>query len=257
MPELDCASFDEDKKEKDSDKEDKTEDLNAQTIKPTKSPGARSAPLAVSLSEEVVPAVEDYSDLAPEEDEQKLQEKVANFKVNFAASHPIGEDPVSLLFQMKNPVRKGLFHPDDIKTVGITAPPGPFSAPVPGLSQKLSRPNFRLTMNGNMNTYRSTGSGGSGSVGRTDAKKIQNNALNSDLEKFDKYAEEDDEDYEDVFGKPNGASEYSSAAVIMTDGSCLFYLYADVEPSMQSLKLNTWLSNKSCVCVTRNIFEGH
>lgn len=45
-------------------------------------------------------------------------------------------------------------------------------------------------------------------MGRTDAKKIQNNALNSDLEKFDKYAEEDDEDYEDVFGKPNGTSEY-------------------------------------------------
>ena len=45
-------------------------------------------------------------------------------------------------------------------------------------------------------------------MGRTDAKKIQNNALNSDLEKFDKYAGEDDEDYEDVFGKPNGTSEY-------------------------------------------------
>jgi len=109
---------------------------------------------------------------------------------------------------MKNPVRKGLFHPDDIKTVGITAPPGPFSAPVPDLSRKLSRPSLRFTMNGNMNTHRSTGSGSGGSMGRTDAKKIQNNALNSDLEKFDKYAEEDDEDYEDVFGKPNGTSEY-------------------------------------------------
>jgi len=86
MPELDCTSLDEDKKEKELDKEDKIEDLNAQTIKPTKSPGARSVPLAASLSEELVPAVEDYSDLAPEEDEQRLQEKVANFKVNFASS---------------------------------------------------------------------------------------------------------------------------------------------------------------------------
>jgi len=84
MPELDCASLDEDKKEKD--KEDKIEDLNAQTIKPTKSPGARSVPLAASLPEKLVSAVEDYSDLAPEEDEQRLQEKVANFKVNFTFS---------------------------------------------------------------------------------------------------------------------------------------------------------------------------
>jgi len=84
MPELDCASLDEDKKEKD--KEDKIEDLNAQTIKPTKSPGAQSVPLTASLPEELVSAVEDYSDLAPEEDEQRLQEKVANFKVNFTFS---------------------------------------------------------------------------------------------------------------------------------------------------------------------------
>jgi len=39
--------------------------------------------------------------------------------------------------------------------------------------------------------------------------------------------------------------------VIMTDGFCC--LYADVEPSMQSLKLNTWLSNKSNASVTLNI----
>jgi hypothetical protein len=28
-----------------------------------------------------------------------------------------------------------------------------------------------------------------------------------ELDKFDKYAEGDDEDYEDVFGKPNGTSK--------------------------------------------------
>jgi len=60
-----------------------------------------------------------------------------------------------------------------------------------------------------MSNHRSTGSSGGGSVGRADAKETWGNALNSDLEKFDKYAEEDDEDYEDVFGKPNGASKYS------------------------------------------------
>lgn len=45
----------------------------------------------------------------------------------------------------------------------------------------------------------STGSGGS--VGRAEARRIQNVA------EFGKYAEDDDEDYEDVFGKPNGTSE--------------------------------------------------
>jgi len=43
---------------------------------------------------------------------------------------------------------------------------------------------------------------------------------------------------------------------MMTDGF-LFILYADVEPSMQSLTLNTWLSNKSYVSVTHNILEEH
>lgn len=86
MLELDRASLDEDKKDKGLDREDKTEDLNAQTIKPKKSPGVRSAPLAAPLSEELSPAVEDYSDLAPEEDEQRLREKVADFKVNLAPS---------------------------------------------------------------------------------------------------------------------------------------------------------------------------
>lgn len=56
-------------------------------------------------------------------------------------------------------------------------------------------------MNGS--TQRSSGSGG-GSIGRADAKKIQSG---NDLDKFDKYAEEEDEDYEDVFGKPSGTSE--------------------------------------------------
>ncbi|KAF9453114.1 Pkinase-domain-containing protein [Macrolepiota fuliginosa MF-IS2] len=182
----------------DEEKEDKTEDLNAQTIRPTKSPGTRPVPLAIPPSAEISPIVEDYSDLAAEEDEEWLEGKVADFK-------------------MKNSVRKGLFHPDDIKTVGLAASPGPLSAPLPGLSRKSSRPGLS-TVNGN--SQRSVSSGG-GSFGRADAKKAQ---TAGDSEKFDKYAEVDDEDYEDVFGKPNGTN---------------------IEPSMQSLRLNTRLSNKS------------
>lgn len=66
----------------DEEKEDKSEDLNAQTIRPTKSPGTRPAPLATPPSAEMSPIVEDYSDLAAEEDEEWLKGKVADFKVS-------------------------------------------------------------------------------------------------------------------------------------------------------------------------------
>ncbi|KAF7767933.1 hypothetical protein Agabi119p4_7176 [Agaricus bisporus var. burnettii] len=182
----------------DEEKEDKTEELNAQTIRPTKSPGTRPVALTAPPASDMSTIVEDYSDIAAEEDEGWLEEKVADFK-------------------LKNSFRKGLFHPDDIKTVGLSAPAALNSAPLPGLSRKSSRSGFS-TMNGS--TQRSSGSGG-GSIGRADAKKIQSG---NDLDKFDKYAEEEDEDYEDVFGKPSGTN---------------------VEPPLQSLRLNTRLSNKS------------
>ena len=63
------------------DKSDVNED-NAQTIRPTKSPGAKTVPLAQAPPANIAPIVEDYSDLAIEEDEDWLQEKVADFKVH-------------------------------------------------------------------------------------------------------------------------------------------------------------------------------
>jgi hypothetical protein len=56
---------------------------NAQTIRPTRSPGLNTIPLAQPPSSEIQPIVEDYSDMASEEDEELLQAKVANFKVRF------------------------------------------------------------------------------------------------------------------------------------------------------------------------------
>jgi hypothetical protein len=53
---------------------------NAQTIRPKRSPGLKAVPLAQPPSSNIVPIVEDYSDVA-EEDEVQLQEKVADFKV--------------------------------------------------------------------------------------------------------------------------------------------------------------------------------
>lgn len=54
---------------------------NAQTIRPTRSPGTKPVALAQAPAFGIAPIVEDYSDLATEEDEDWLQEKVADFKV--------------------------------------------------------------------------------------------------------------------------------------------------------------------------------
>ena len=58
------------------------------------------------------------------------------------------------------------------------------------------------------------------SMGQAEARKLLNQ------QEFGKYAEDDDEDYDDVFGKPNGTMAGSG----------------------QTLQLNTRLSNKSWVC---------
>jgi hypothetical protein len=70
---LDKTTVDEDKTE--------TEDLS-RTIRPTRSPGANPKSLVKPPPVEMGPIVEDYSDLADEEEEIYLQEKVADFKVS-------------------------------------------------------------------------------------------------------------------------------------------------------------------------------
>ncbi|KAF9241075.1 hypothetical protein BU15DRAFT_87319 [Melanogaster broomeanus] len=199
--------------EKTTAEDDKPEaDDNAQTIRPHRSPGGPGTiPLAKAPAADIVPIVEDYSDLAADEDDFILQEKVAGFK-------------------MKNSVRRGLFHPDDIKTLGITPnSPGPLSAPLPGLSRKSSRPSLSpaapngpppgsMRSHSRSSSFVGSGSSGTGSFGRSEAKRV------TSAPEFDKYAEEDDEDYDDVFGKVGGTT---------------------LEQPMQTLQLNTRYSNKS------------
>ena len=107
---------------------------------------------------------------------------------------------------MKNNVRRGLFHPDDIKIIGLSSiAPGPLSAPLPSLSRKSSRPS--ISPLGSLgpsfsHSHSRSGSlaaplGSAGSFGHAEAKKLQNQT------EFGKYTEDDEEDYEDVFGKPN------------------------------------------------------
>jgi hypothetical protein len=75
--------------EKTSIEDEKLEgDDNAQTIRPNRSPaGPGTIPLAKAPSADIIPIVEDYSDIAPEEDEFLLQEKVADFKVGAILYH--------------------------------------------------------------------------------------------------------------------------------------------------------------------------
>lgn len=152
--------------------------------------------------------MEDYSDIA-EADE--LEHKVADFKVS---SMLLPWDHFDRL-QLKNPTRRGLFHPDDINvyTFGPTST-GPKSAPLPNLSKKASRSSLGPLIapsggsNGPLPIHsRSASATSSGSFGPSEARQLQSQ---TDLE-FGKYAEKEDDDYDDVFGKPSGASKFANA----------------------------------------------
>lgn len=56
---------------------------NAQTIRPTWSPTSGKLTLAAAPPASMAAIVEDYSDLAAEEDDDWLQDKVADFKACF------------------------------------------------------------------------------------------------------------------------------------------------------------------------------
>lgn len=200
------------------------ENDNAQTIKPNKSPGPPSGiPLSKAPSADIIPIVEDYSDLLGEDDDMALQSKVEGFKQRNEQS-----------------LRRGVLHPDDIKNFGLGHSP---TLPPIELSKKRSRPalapilpspslipgpqsaSASLRSSGLHNSSHSRASsfvgpyssGSTGSMGRAEGSRTAQSAT-----EFHKYTEADDEDYEDVFGKPNGTTSEQSA-----------------------LKLNTRLSNRS------------
>jgi hypothetical protein len=156
-----------------------------------------------------------------------------------------------LLIKLKNSLRRGLFHPDDIKTIGL-APvgSGPMSAPLPSLSRKSSRPSIspRGTLGSSSGsgvvTPVSTSSGhhrsnsfANGSLGKADFQKQQ--------AEFGKYAEDDEEDYEDVFGKPNASCEYANLCLACLCGAPSGLLFR-CSRHLWSLSQNTQLI--ICIC---------
>ncbi|KAL1746839.1 hypothetical protein HDZ31DRAFT_33179 [Schizophyllum fasciatum] len=202
--------------DKSTSEEERTDgDDNAQTIRPHWSPSSGPVPLAKAPASEMNAIIEDYSDLAEDDD---LEGKVADFK-------------------MKNSFRRGLFHPDDIKVLGLNSagPSAPLSAPLFSDSppRRSPRPSPIMLPTGKIAPSPATaqprharsssfagnlGEMRTSSMGQAEARKILNQ------QEFGKYAEDDDEDYDDVFGKPNGTM---------------------AGPEGQTLQLNTRLSNKS------------
>ncbi|KAJ7457589.1 hypothetical protein B0H11DRAFT_1818203, partial [Mycena galericulata] len=234
---------------------------NARTIRPNKSPAAKPPiPLAkappgemhgigeVDVDSDPDPGDaddDDYSDLVGGEEEGVLESKVADFKMKhsfrqglfhpddiktFGLGRAAGPGPLSA------PSLSGLFgrSTSDPKPARpplsplVTTPPltGPASASASsslrtnsGLAAGPASPvpaSLRLS-HSRSSSFAGTSVGIGGSVGRAEARRMLNEA------EFGKYAEEDDEDYEDVFGKPNGTTLEQPAA----------------------LQLNTRLSNKS------------
>ncbi|KAH9831359.1 kinase-like protein [Rhodofomes roseus] len=185
---------------------------NAQTIRPTRSPAGPTTvplPMVTMPDTEAESGFDDFSDIL--DDDDKLQEKVADFK-------------------MKNSFRRGLFHPNDIKTYGLgNTSPGPMTAPLPDLGYKKSRPGLSPVVatpplagpsssrGAHSRSSSFIGPSGSGSFGRAESRRYPSQP------EFGKYAEDDDEDYDDVFGKANGTASHP----------------------IGTLQLNTRLSNKS------------
>lgn len=97
-------------------------------------------------------------------------------------------------------MKKGIFHPNDLKTIGLGSPgsspisPPPLPLDIPKNNSKASPPVHTRS--------HSRASSLGGSIGRSDARRTLSGS--SDLER---YTEAEDEDYEDVFVKPSGNSE--------------------------------------------------
>ncbi|KZO92675.1 Pkinase-domain-containing protein [Calocera viscosa TUFC12733] len=173
-----------------------------QTIRPSRSPSGLPPPsippkTPVSAPAKLGPIEEDYSDLFGEDqDDANLMEKVAKLKITNGKGK--------------------LMRPEDIKTVGLDSssasktaplmnrPTRPSISPLSGAFESPSHPRSKSFTAGSMSLGRATG------LRSQSSRELQ------------KYSESEDEDYDDVFGKPT-----------------------TLNAGIETLKLNTRLSNKS------------
>ncbi|KAF8746478.1 Serine/Threonine protein kinase, catalytic domain, partial [Rhizoctonia solani] len=198
---------------------------NGQTIRPTRSPTGKSTSLQSPAPMSTI--IEDYSDLGVEDEDMQIERKVASFK-------------------MKNGSRRGLFHPDDIprmtrptvSELALDLTPtkvrplsGQFARPDP--SPITPPPQSAPVLGGQHRT--ASQSHPAGSFGRKSHLQGQGQS------ELDRYTEDEDEDYEDVFGKPGSNGRFSS----VVPGSSKLRDILAPEVQMHTLQLNTRLSKRS------------
>ncbi|KZT60691.1 Pkinase-domain-containing protein [Calocera cornea HHB12733] len=189
-----------------------------QTIRPSRSPSGLPPPsmpprTPVSAPAKLGPIEEDYSDLfGEEEDGPNLMEKVAKLKITNGKGK--------------------LMRPEDIKTVGLEAGASAKTAPP---MNKQSRPSisplsaaFESPNHGRSQSF----TAGSMSLGRATGLRSQSSR------ELQKYSESEDEDYDDVFGKPTTSSKKRTLAE-------WHLLIPMIDAGIETLKLNTRLSSKS------------
>ncbi|ELU38194.1 STE/STE11/CDC15 protein kinase [Rhizoctonia solani AG-1 IA] len=198
---------------------------NGQTIRPTRSPTGKSTSLQSPAPMSTI--IEDYSDLGVEDEDMQIERKVASFK-------------------MKNGSRRGLFHPDDIprmtrptvSELALDLTPtkvrplsGQFARPDP--SPITPPPQSAPVLGGQHRT--ASQSHPAGSFGRKSHLQGQGQS------ELDRYTEDEDEDYEDVFGKPGSNGRFFS----VVPGSSKLRDILAPEVQMHTLQLNTRLSKRS------------
>ena len=192
---------------------------NAKTIRPGKSPYQPPSPLpSVDSPRSQASDIEDYSDLAGDEEELHLKARVADFKVNRIPCL-WSKSSLTSSCQAKNAAKASLYHPDDIKFVGLaqsrsrSGPGGfvlgsssgsPTSTPSGSLASRPRpvRPGLSPVGAASSGGHSRSLSLGSGSVGAAEAQRL---LAQSEL---GRYVEDEEDDYEDIFAASTDSGNY-------------------------------------------------
>jgi hypothetical protein len=182
-------------------------EVSQNTLRPTRyiPPNFPVTPAKAGSSSRNTSLVDDYSDMAFDEDEPELEAKMAGLKVRSPSLRLDGR----LMDQLKNRSQRGILHPNDISKIKASAPP---------LSKKVSDPPTRPSP---MSTHSSPtlqttvdspfsplpyGRSGPG----TRANSVRSRTETSEsLPELQKYTEDAEEDYSDILDKPSNIGTYN------------------------------------------------
>jgi hypothetical protein len=224
-----------------------TDEDNSQTIRPSWTSHNHASISRESLLGDR-PDVDDYSDVTGEDGDVHIIAKVANFKVFL-----LDEDHCCITsthiteLEARNSAKRTLYHPDDIKSVGIaqllpcsvlaTSREGMSPVATPAPSRLRPARSGLFPMAPHPDAHSRSLSLGSGSLGRLQAQRLHAQA------ELGRYMEDDDEDYEDMFAGPTEHGPCRSTSFTSKVELTLHTAHA----SSSTLKLNTRLSSTSWV----------